>query len=32
MLVRKRLKELSKQMINNVAGVGVMNLLRKPGP
>lgn len=32
MLVRKQLKELSKQMINNVVGVGVMNLLRKVGP
>lgn len=31
-LVKKQLKELSKQMINNVVGVGVMNLLRKAGP
>lgn len=32
MLVKKQLKELSKQMINNVVGVGVMKLLRKTGP
>lgn len=32
MLVRKQLKELSKQVINNVVRAGVINLLRRDGP